>query len=189
MDERNKNPLLNIILRAGGKTYRIPIYTNPTIKESRQAKYAEASILYRNEPVKLYTGTAAKRISFEFKMHRRHYEYLNAEKSVEMYLNYIRAAVLSTKEEPRKAPPLVTISYASPHSQFARLNFESFPAVPCVITSYRISADDSAGYDAGSLNPMQVSVALNLEEYRQEDGVNHENLPGQEDVFKGDYKV
>tara|TARA_R110000765_G_scaffold311250_1_gene404444 strand:- start:275 stop:844 length:570 start_codon:yes stop_codon:yes gene_type:complete len=189
MDERNKEPLLNISIRAGGKTYRIPIFTNPTIKESRSANYAEASILYRNEPVKLYTGTAAKRLSFEFKMHRNHYENMNAEQSVDMYLNYIRATVLSTKEEPREAPPVVTISYATPHEQFTRWNTESFPAIPFVVTSYRISSDDSAGYDAGSLNPMQVSVALNLEEYRQKDGVNHEDLPGQEDVIKGNYLV
>ena len=187
MDERNKDPLANISIRLGNETKRIPLFSNPSVKESRSANYAEASILYRNEPVKLYTGTAAKRVSFEFTMHSRHYEYMNADMSVATYLDYIRATVLSTKKEPKQAPPVVTIEMGEQFGGIERPR--TLPPVPFVVMSYRIMADDKAGVDSKTLNPIQHTVSLNLEEYRQEEGVNHEDLPGQEDVIKGDYLV
>jgi len=43
----------------------IPFYENPTIVESRKANYASKKILLRNEPVRLYTGSEARRFKVD----------------------------------------------------------------------------------------------------------------------------
>jgi len=43
----------------------IPFYENPNIVESRKANYASKKILLRNEPVRLYTGSEARRFKVD----------------------------------------------------------------------------------------------------------------------------
>lgn len=43
----------------------IPFFENPMITESRKANYASKKILLRNEPVRLYTGSEARKIKID----------------------------------------------------------------------------------------------------------------------------
>ena len=43
----------------------VPFYENPTITESRKANYATTKIFLRNEPVRLYTGSEARRFKVD----------------------------------------------------------------------------------------------------------------------------
>lgn len=43
----------------------IPFFENPQISESRKANYASKKILLRNEPVRLYTGSEARKIKID----------------------------------------------------------------------------------------------------------------------------
>jgi hypothetical protein len=44
----------------------LPFTENPTISESRKANYASKKIFLRNEPVRLYTGSEARKFKVEF---------------------------------------------------------------------------------------------------------------------------
>ena len=44
----------------------LPFTENPTITESRKANYASKKIFLRNEPVRLYTGSEARKFKVEF---------------------------------------------------------------------------------------------------------------------------
>jgi len=43
----------------------IPFFENPQISESRKANYASKKVLLRNEPVRLYTGSEARKIKID----------------------------------------------------------------------------------------------------------------------------
>ena len=47
------------------KTVWIPFYENPMITESRKANYASTKIFLRNEPVRLYTGSEARKFKVD----------------------------------------------------------------------------------------------------------------------------
>ena len=44
---------------------RLPFFEDPAIKEHGEAKYAENRVLLRNEPVRMYVGTEARKFSLE----------------------------------------------------------------------------------------------------------------------------
>jgi len=44
---------------------RLPFFENPRINETRAANYAETNIFMRNEPVRLYTGSQARKFDIE----------------------------------------------------------------------------------------------------------------------------
>ena len=158
----------------------INIMSNPKVKESRRPNYAEAEVFYRNEPVKLYTGTGAKKITIDFSLHRNHMQAMGEDPNLFRYCDYIRASVLSTKAEPKKGPPIVYFDY--PPTYYA--------ITPWVVTNYSIDFNDEAGYtmfNNGYAEPNQVNIKLTLDEYRQKNGVNADDLPGQEDVAFGIY--
>lgn len=47
---------------------RIPFFENPEIQEQRSPIYAKTQIVARNEPVRLYVGTDARKLSIKFNM-------------------------------------------------------------------------------------------------------------------------
>lgn len=44
---------------------RLPFFENPRINESRSANYAETNVFMRNEPVRLYTGSQARKFDID----------------------------------------------------------------------------------------------------------------------------
>tara|TARA_R110000824_G_scaffold50555_1_gene141104 strand:- start:18 stop:1259 length:1242 start_codon:yes stop_codon:yes gene_type:complete len=51
-----------------GNVRRIPFFENPEIQETRSPIYAKTQIVARNEPVRLYVGTDARKVSLKFNM-------------------------------------------------------------------------------------------------------------------------
>jgi len=47
-------------------TRRVAFFENPSIQEQRSARYAQQNILSRNEPVRLYVGSDARRVTLRF---------------------------------------------------------------------------------------------------------------------------
>ncbi len=47
-------------------TRRVAFFENPSIQEQRSARYAQQNILTRNEPVRLYVGSDARRVTLRF---------------------------------------------------------------------------------------------------------------------------
>ena len=58
----NYAPLKDLPAR---KVTWIPFYENPMITESRRANYAQTKIYLRNEPVRLYTGSEARKFKVD----------------------------------------------------------------------------------------------------------------------------
>jgi hypothetical protein len=54
---------------------RIAFFENPKIREDRTARYASTNIVARNEPVRLYTGSDARKVKLEFVYTLPHSEY------------------------------------------------------------------------------------------------------------------
>lgn len=54
---------------------RIAFFENPKIREDRTARYASTNIVARNEPVRLYTGSDARKVKLEFVYTLPHIEY------------------------------------------------------------------------------------------------------------------
>tara|TARA_R100000458_G_C8265799_1_gene240854 strand:- start:906 stop:2042 length:1137 start_codon:yes stop_codon:yes gene_type:complete len=50
---------------ANGRTHWLPFFENPTIVESRKSNYAKTNIFLRNEPVRLYTGSDARKFKVD----------------------------------------------------------------------------------------------------------------------------
>lgn len=50
---------------AAGRINWLPFYENPLIVESRRANYASAKVFLRNEPVRLYTGSEARKFKVD----------------------------------------------------------------------------------------------------------------------------
>ena len=50
---------------ANGRINWLPFYENPTIVESRRANYARQNVFLRNEPVRLYTGSEARKFKVD----------------------------------------------------------------------------------------------------------------------------
>ena len=50
---------------AAGRVNWLPFYENPLIVESRRANYANAKVFLRNEPVRLYTGSEARKFKID----------------------------------------------------------------------------------------------------------------------------
>ncbi len=50
---------------ANGRVNWLPFYENPSIVESRRANYAKQNVFLRNEPVRLYTGSEARRFKVD----------------------------------------------------------------------------------------------------------------------------
>jgi hypothetical protein len=50
---------------AKGRTHWLPFFENPTIVESRKSNYAKTNIFLRNEPVRLYTGSDARKFKVD----------------------------------------------------------------------------------------------------------------------------
>ena len=47
-------------------TRRVAFFENPSIQEQRAARYAQQNIISRNEPVRLYVGSDARRVTLRF---------------------------------------------------------------------------------------------------------------------------
>ena len=50
---------------ADGRVNWLPFYENPSIIESRRANYAKQNVFLRNEPVRLYTGSDARKFKVD----------------------------------------------------------------------------------------------------------------------------
>ncbi len=50
---------------ADGRVNWLPFYENPSIVESRRANYAKQNVFLRNEPVRLYTGSDARKFKVD----------------------------------------------------------------------------------------------------------------------------
>ncbi len=59
------NPAVNDYNYQQTRRVWIPFFENPMITESRKANYASKKILLRNEPVRLYTGSEARKIKID----------------------------------------------------------------------------------------------------------------------------
>lgn len=244
----------------------IPFFENPQISESRKANYASKKILLRNEPVRLYTGSEARKIKVDihyslihmasmvgqqdltemFSVHtgrrdvyddtiavtkyledtvgrdtggtgtstsdatlikdaynrstsedgpwgsnrwwknpdqsaqgsnywnfalmwvmRNTPQWVNHHKIMQKIINNIRSAVIGTQQMPVKGPPIVELKWGTMY------NF-----TPCIITDYKITPIEAAGYDTKSLTAQRLKVSLTLEEMRNING----NLWGNPEV-------
>jgi hypothetical protein len=235
----------------------IPFYENPMITESRKANYANTKIFLRNEPVRLYTGSEARKFKVDVHYSLIHmaamlspYDITNlfsvgsdqvfldettmvanyirevvgrdtgsesgstsnsamvSEASnrdhstegpwgpnrwwknttqasegsnywnfalmwmmrtlpkwvehhliIQKVINNIRSSVIGTAQMPVKGPPIVELKWGS-----------MYDFTPCIITDYKITPIENAGYDAKSLTSQRLKISLSLEEMRNING-------------------
>jgi len=101
------------------------------------------------------------------------------------WANLIRSSVLNNAQNPFYGPPIVRLTYGVLYQN-----------IPCVCTSYRISADDKAGYDQRTMLPRVIGVSMDLLEVREGDRgaykqavpISRDNLAGWESIVLSDYQ-
>jgi len=100
-------------------------------------------------------------------------------------LNHIRNTVMGTQATPVKGPPIVELKWGA-----------AYDFIPCIVTNYRIQADQEAGTDPKSLFAQRYKISLDMEEFRNVHGnmwgesTINEPLPGWDTVLKiGDLDV
>ena len=54
--------------RSNIEVLKVPFFENPTLRESRKPKYASHTIVNRNEPYRIWTGSDPLRVELKFKM-------------------------------------------------------------------------------------------------------------------------
>ena len=234
----------------------IPFYENPMITESRKANYASTKIFLRNEPVRLYTGSEARKFKVDVHYSLIHmaamlspYDitnlfsvgsdqvfldetamvanylrevvgrdtasttdkadsemtamakdrahstdgpwgpnkwwsdagwgtqgsnywnfalmwlmrtmptWVNHHLIIQKVINNIRSSVIGTAQMPVKGPPIVELKWGS-----------MYDFTPCIITDYKITPIENAGYDTKSLTAQRLKISLSLEEMRNING-------------------
>jgi hypothetical protein len=70
-------------------------------------------------------------------------------------INLIRTSVMTHSKKSYLGPPVVRLSHGMLYDN-----------IPCVVTSYGISHDESAGYDRDTLLPNVIKVKMDLSEVR-----------------------
>ena len=71
------------------------------------------------------------------------------------WLNLIRASCITNAKKPYLGPPIITLNHGI-----------MYMSVPCICQSYKISHDETAGYDATTMLPRRLKVSMNLREVR-----------------------
>ena len=238
------------------KTVWIPFYENPMITESRKANYASTKIFLRNEPVRLYTGSEARKFKVDIhyslihmaamvskqdmadifsvgagtvhdkaaleivryltdtvgtdtgsvvtnngglltkeafergtsedgpwgpsswwkdttagSQHSNYWNFalmwvmrtspnwVSHHQIIQRIINSVRGSVIGTAQTPVKGPPIVELKWGTMY------NF-----TPCIITDYKITPVENAGYDTKSLTAQRLKISLSLEEMRNING-------------------
>ena len=102
------------------------------------------------------------------------------------WTNLIRSSVLNNSKNPFYGPPIIRLTYGVLYQD-----------IPCVCSSYRINADDKAGYDQRTMLPRVIGVSMDLMEVREGDrgsykpgvSIERDNLTGWESVINTPYST
>lgn len=78
---------------------------------------------------------------------------------IQKVINNIRSSVIGTAQMPVKGPPIVELKWGS-----------MYDFTPCIITDYKITPIENAGYDTKSLTAQRLKISLSLEEMRNING-------------------
>ena len=105
--------------------------------------------------------------------------------TIVFWSNLIRSSVLNNAINPMYGPPIIRLTYGALYQN-----------IPCVCESYRISADDKAGYDQRTMLPRVIGVSMDLHEVREGNRgtfkpvqpIERDNLAGWESIV-GDFKT
>lgn len=96
------------------------------------------------------------------------------------WVNVVRSSVINNAKSPTFGPPIVRLRHGIMYQD-----------VPCIVTDYRISHEEAAGYDLQTLLPRKINISMNLEEVRTGDfgdfdpnnQISKDNLAGWESVI------
>jgi len=71
------------------------------------------------------------------------------------WVNLIRSSILTSAKRPFLGPPIITLNHGL-----------MYMGIPCICEDYKISHDETAGYDAITFLPRKLDISMNLREVR-----------------------
>jgi len=97
---------------------------------------------------------------------------IKAIRKIAEWTSMIRSSVVNNAVNPTEGPPIVYLTHGIMYRD-----------IPCIVTSYNIVNETTAGYDKKTLLPRIIQVSMNLKEIRPSDDSKHK-LRGWESMLQ-----